>query len=247
MTVETLGEALEAVERERKRLEVYAADDGVAADLERQFATRNVDVEYRRAAAFEEGFVVIRGPSGEFRGALGLEEFDAVLSPEIHPPWTLEGNAPDARELFDFLENTLFAAYDRRQMLAAAREIEERAWRTAAGRLYAGFQREAAFDDQRAVYDRLASRGALSVTAFVDEAWDGTKGSDGDPPLVSGSGELGRFWFVAFDGGGDVGRTCALVAEERRPDRYYGFWTYDPVLVDELFAHLETSYDVPTA
>ncbi|AGB39729.1 DICT sensory domain-containing protein [Natronococcus occultus] len=243
MTVETLGDTLAAVERERKRLEVYTTDSDVAAELQRQFTTRNVTVEYRRAAAFEDGFVVIRDGDGEFRGALGLEGFDAVLSPEIHPPWTLNEDVPDTRELFDFLENTLFAAYDRRRMLAAAREIEERAWRSAAGRLYAGFQREAAFDDQRAVYGRLTARGELSVTAFVD----GARESTDDIPLVAGSGELGQFWLVAFDGAGDDYGKCALVAEERRPGRYYGFWTYDPELVDELFAHLETSYDVPSA
>jgi hypothetical protein len=248
MTISGLDDALESVERERKRLEVYTAETDVAAELERQFATRNVAVDYRRTAAFNEGFVVVRDADGTFRGTLGIDQFDAVLSPETHPPWVLERAETETGELFDFLENTLFASYDRRQMLAATREIEDRAWRTAEGNLYAGFQRETAFEAQRAHYRDLSARGELSVTVFVDDDWDGPlEGPSEGPSVVSASGEIGRFWFVVFDGGSSEHQACALVAEERRPGRYYGFWTYDPALVGELAAHLEGAYDVPNA
>lgn len=86
MTIDSLRDALETVEDERKRLEVYTAEADVAAELERQFTTRNVAVDHRQATAFDDGFVAIRGPDDGFRGALGLDQFDAILSPEIHLP-----------------------------------------------------------------------------------------------------------------------------------------------------------------
>jgi DICT domain-containing protein len=49
---------------------------------------------------------------------------------------------------------------------------------------------------------------------------------------------------VAFDGGDTEMESCALLAEERRDGEFYGFWTYDPSMVDELVAYLETTYDV---
>ncbi len=129
-------------------------------------------------------------------------------------------------------------------MLAATREIEDRAWRAAEGHLYAGFQRTAALEAQREAYDRLSARGELSVTVFTDDDWD--KALE-ELSVVSASGEIGQFWFVVFDGTVEENQACALVAEEREPGLYYGFWTYDPAFVGELVAYLEDTYDVPEA
>jgi hypothetical protein len=241
MTIAALGDALETVERERKRLDVYTSNDYAATELETQFATKNVTVDHRRTAATDDGFVAVRDADGAFQGALGLGLFESVLSPEIHPPWTLEATdgETEAKTLFDFLENTLFASYDRRQMLAASREIEERAWRVADGTLYAGFQREDALVEQLGVYERLAAQESLSVVVFIEDQWTEPAG---DLTVVSDNGELGRFWFVAFDGAGSDHQKCALVATERQPGRYYGFWTYTPEFVDDLIGHLEGTY-----
>jgi hypothetical protein len=239
MTATTFGEALNTVERERKRLEVYTGRDDVASELEAQFATKNVTVNHRRTDTFDDGFVAIYGADGEFQGALGLDQFDAVLSPTTHPPWSLDSADGEAETLFDFLENTLFTTYDRTQMLAASREIEDRAWRVADGILYAGFQREEALVEQLDVYERLASRGSLSAVVFIDGTW--SESAD-ELTVVSDGGELGRFWFVAFDGAGSDHQKCALVAAERQPGRYYGFWTYAPEFVDGLIDSLETTY-----
>lgn len=250
MTIAGFQDALNRIGEREKRLEVYTADTDVSAELDEQFTTKNVTVDHRQTAAFEDGFVTIRAADGSFLGALGLDQFEAVLSPDVHPPWTIDQDDIDPRTLFDFLENTLFTSYDRRQMLAASREIEDRAWRVGNGRLYAGFQRTAALAAQREVYESLGSRENLTVAAFVDDEW--TDAIDGvavvaDDGVSDDRGEIRRFWFVAFDGGGSDHQKCLLVAQERRPDRYYGFWTYDPELVDELFDHLDANYDVPSA
>ncbi|RQG89847.1 histidine kinase [Natrarchaeobius halalkaliphilus] len=238
-----LRDAIDEIEAHRKRLEVYTDDPRTAAELKRQFSTQNVDVEHRPTTILgDPGFVVIRTSGGEFRGALGLDQFAEILSPDIHPPWVLSDSPANTSVLFDFLENTLFGSYSRRQMLATSREIEERAVRIGDGRLYTGFQRERAALEQTAVYDRLANHKSLSVTVFVDGKWSKRSG---DVTVVTDTdGEIGDYWFVIFDGAGVELQRCALLAEERKPGRYYGFWTYDPDLVSSLVGHLATKYDL---
>ncbi|MFB6129282.1 MAG: hypothetical protein ABEJ28_00480 [Salinigranum sp.] len=60
--------------------------------------------------------------------------------------------------------------------------------------------------------------------------------------VASDADEIGRFWFVVYDGGGSDLAECALVAEERSPGLYDGFWTYDSGLVDGLAAYLTDRY-----
>ncbi|AXR77673.1 DICT sensory domain-containing protein [Natrarchaeobaculum sulfurireducens] len=238
----TLREALAEVEGRRKRLEVYTDDGAVAGELQRQFAVYNVDVDHWfRGRDGDGGCLVVRDGDGVFRGAVGLDHLEAILSPTVHPPWTIDNESVDVAELFDFLENTVFASYDRRQLLGATREFEARAWRVGAGRLYAGFQRREALVAQRGVYERLAERGSLSVTAFVADEWtDAVEDMEGVRIVDRDRNGVAEFWFVVFDGDGSDLRKCALVAEERGSGTYAGFWTYDPATVDGLVASLES-------
>ena len=241
----SLDDFIQTIERQRKTLEVHTDDDATLETLRRQFETRNIDVCHRSLGSFDEqGFVIIRSVDGEFRGALGLDGFQAMLSPRIHPPWELVETDYDRTELFGFLEKTLFTSYSPRQMLATSREIEDRAWRVGTGRLYTGFERATALAAQREVYDRFGSAGSLTVAVFLGDDW--TESVPEGVTVVSEAGsELGKYWFVVFDGGDNEQEACALLAEERRPEEFYGFWTYDPELVEQLVAYLETTYDVP--
>ena len=242
--MDSLRDAFEAVESRQKTLEVYADDEEALAELERQFSTRNVRVIGRPAPSSDDpGFVVVRAADGEFLGALSVEHLDAIVSPEIHPPWVIAETDVDHAAIFDFLDNTVFTSYDRRQLRVVAREIEERAWRVGSGTLLVGFQTATAFRAQEPVYERFVRETDVTVTIFIDDEWSG--GSAGGAHVVSAhgvDGEIGRFWFVLFDGGGRDLDACGLLAEEREPDQYYGFWTDDPDRVDEVIAYLETTY-----
>lgn len=189
-------------------------------------------------AADEDGFIIVRDTDGRFLASLGLQTLEAILSPDIHPPWILAEAEHDLADAFEFLDNTVFTSFNRQQMLAAAREIEERAWRIGVGRLYAGFQDREALEGQEDVYERLANHHQLSVSVFGSDEWD----ADVDDSAGREGDEIGRFWFVFFDGGGSDLEKAALIAEERSPGSYYGFWTYDPALVDDLIDHLESEY-----
>jgi hypothetical protein len=213
--MDSLGDAIEDVERRRKTVVAYTTDDAVAEELKTQFSTRNVRVSRRVIpASGGPGFVVVRDAGGEFQGAVSVDNLQAILSPEIHPPWTLEGTGADLTEVFDFLDNTVFTSYDRRQMLATSREIEERAWRRGTGRLVVGFQRSTAFAAQLPVYDRFGAETDVAVRIYIDDEWDGDSNEHIHVQSVVG-GEIGQYWFVAFDGGESDLEACALLAEER--------------------------------
>jgi DICT domain-containing protein len=145
--------------------------------------------------------------------------------------------SPSDYGLREHLDEQTFTSYDPREMLAATREIEDRAWRVGAGSLHAGFQFFSVFEEQVEVYRRLASADldvhVYAATDVTPPEGDFETYRISDPALIS-------VWFVAYDGAGDPDQKCALVAEERAPDSYYGFLTYAPDLVDDVLAALPT-------
>lgn len=242
--MKALGDRLDAIAKRRKTLEVYTDAEATAAELARQFDTRNVEVTRTAYPAGTDGeFVVVRNADGETQGALGVEQFQKMIAPDIHPPWELDEAGTDLTEVFDFLENTLFTSFDRRQMLAASREIEERAWRVGQGQLYAGFQNSRAVAAQTPVYNRFARERAVAIHVFIEDEVGETV--DETIGVVSQAGaEIGQFWFVLFDGAGSDQSKCGLLAEERAPGQFYGFWTYEPEIVDETVDYLRETYGV---
>ncbi|MFC3957081.1 histidine kinase [Halovivax cerinus] len=239
--MESLTDAVASVQARRQTLDVYAQSPSVATVLAEQFSTRNVSVRHRPMPARDEpGFVLVRDAAGEFRGAIGLDRLDALLSPDRHPPWELDAGV-DTAAVFTFLDNTLFTSASRRQLLAVTREIEERAWRIATGHLVAGFQTGAALAAQSGVYDRLATETDLTVRVLVADEWDGDLSSAIDV-LDGVTGEIGDFWVVCFDGEETRLNTSAIVAEERDSGRFRGFWTDDPDRVAEIATYLDATY-----
>lgn len=234
-----LADFLEAVEARRRSITVYAAEEPTW--VAEQFSTRNVTVDYEPLPPdAPTGFAVVR-ERGEFVASIGLSELEEVLEPPIRRPWEAPPEESGYRAVFDLLEDTIFTAFDRRQFLGAAREIEDRAFRVGGGELRVGFQRFSAMRSQVPIYARLAAETELSIHLYGRADWE--------PPAVPGatvhaesSEEIGAFWFLAFDGGYDRTNACALLAEERRPDEFYGFWTYDPELVSEMLAYLARAY-----
>lgn len=240
-TIAGLSGPLETVEQRRKVLEVYTDSDALVAELREQFATRNVEVVHHSLQSTSgREFVIIRTQDGTYSGALGLEQFRKILSPTIQLPFGVSDPDEDLSDLFDFLDNTVFASFDRRQMLAVSREIEERAWRVGRGTLYVGFQRAAALRSQRSVYEQFAHETDVDAQLFISDEL--STGLDPGLDVVSdATPELGQYWFLMFDGGDDQSK-CGLLAEEREPGQFYGFWTYEPEMVDDIVDYLERTY-----
>jgi hypothetical protein len=231
-----LIETIASVERQRKTLTVYAPSE--RPDLASQFRTRNVTVEYEPIPPVGQGFVVVSDAEG-FEGAVSLRVFERLLEPPIRRPG---GAPPDDgfRNVFELLDDTVFASLDRRQLLATSREIEDRAWRVGHGELHVGFQSLSAMRAQLRIYRHFGAETDVDVHLYGRDDWD--------PPDLPGvtvhretADEIGRVWFLAFDGG-ETDNENALLAEERSPDTYAGFWTYDAGIVEGVLDHLRVTY-----
>lgn len=224
----TLGDVVEAAAARRKSLVYHAHEDG---DLAERFAARNVDVSFNRIPPDgPEPFVTVY-EHGEFQAAVSLADLEAFLAPP-HPGRRAPGSlSPAYRALYELFDDTVFASLSRRQLLAASREIEDRAWRTGRGALHAGFQSIAAFDAQKAVYRRLATDTSLDVHVYVVPSADASEFAS-HPVTVHQRPhpEVGRYWFLAFDSA-VASQNCALVAEQTGENAYDGVWTYDRDLV----------------
>lgn len=226
----TFEDILTDVERRRQTLVVYSSVD--SPEIIDRFTFRNVTVEHRSLPGeTAQGFVVVR--DGEFVGSIGLEELQLLLEPPFAPPWdeTVIGEA--YRALYELLDDSLFTSLERRQLLGASREIENRAWNVGSGTLRAGFQRFSAVEAQLPVYTRLARETDLEIHVYSEDEWKPAS-SPGFAYHGDSHEDIGRFWFLSFDGAGDDRQMGALLAEERTAGEFFGFWTYDPELVAEL-------------
>jgi len=238
----SLRDVIVDVESRRKTLTVFnpAPDSTIDSDLRSYFADRNVEVRAEETETGRPaGFAVL------YRGEtfLTATSTDSLRDLMDGLPTDDEGIGIDAAAHSDVLRHlseTTFTSYSIQRMVAASREIEDRAWRVGDGSLYAGFQYASTLVGQSDVYRDLAERPLdVHVYATPDEA----------PPELTGvtvhaedDPEIERSWFVVFDGAGADDRKCALLAEERGDREFYGFWTYDPPVVDRIIDHLEQRY-----
>lgn len=235
----TLADFVEAVADRRKTITVHASDE--MPDVAAHFETRNVTVEHESIPqGGPEGFVVLRDEDG-FVGAFDLAGLATLLEPPLFRPWRPDDVSEPWASLYEVLDETLFTSFDRRQLLAVAREIENRAWRVGSGSLRVGFQSTAALADQTDVYQRMAAESDLRIYVYLADEEDVPSLTDVEVVRAPET-EIGDYWFLAYDAAGDPLNACGLVAEERAQDSYFGFWTYDPDRVEELSTYLQESY-----
>lgn len=234
-----LRDAFEGFETQRKRLEVHTQKKAVAEQIARQVTTRNLEVVHEKTSLpSRDGYIVIRTADDEFLGTVGLSQFRTLFSPDIKQVGA--SRSEQFGELLELLDQTVFKLPERRSLLAVSREIEDRAWRCNDGVLYAGFQRTSAFETQKPLYQRLHRERELSVHVFVEDHWNTS--AESLVVRTDAEDEIGRFWFVLYDGGDDPMQASGLIAEEKKPDTYYGFWTYDPVLITNVIEYLDVTY-----
>jgi DICT domain-containing protein len=238
----SLTELIAGVESHEKTLTVFNADEETVAAVRERFHDRNLTVELERTESGRPGgFAVLSKDTPEaddqFVTAASIDDILSQAAPNA--PEFEEGSY---RPILDHLDETMFTSYDTGQMVAASREIEDRAWRLGKGQLHAGFQMLSILDDQMDVYKQLAEKDRLEVHAY---AYPDAEVPRHDTDLtihVERSSEIETSWFVVYDGGGVDVNKCALLAEEREPRTFYGFWTYDPDTVDWIIDYLNTSY-----
>ncbi len=225
---------IEDIERRHKRFTVYSTDETGLPD---QLATRNVTVDHRQLPpSGPDAFVAIHDDE-DFAGVISMADLQELLSPPIIRPGNRDELTSGYRALFDVLEETLFVSMTRKQLLAASREIEDRALRVGRGTLRVGFQSLSIFETQQKLYRQLGNETDLNIRIYgePDRNVPDTENISIHQDI---DGSLRPYWFLAFDGGGDSAQACALLARERS-DRYAGFWSYDHNLVHDILSTIE--------
>ncbi|WP_411966329.1 DICT sensory domain-containing protein [Haloferax sp. YSMS24] len=234
----SLSELIAGVAASEQTLTVFNPREGAVERLADHFHDRNISVEAVETADGPSNFAVL-GTGKTFHAAVDVNN---VLrdADDVEPGFEREPYVP----ILDHLDETLFTSYDRRQMLNATREIEDRAWRVGAGELHSGFQTGANLRKQLDSYRQLGSRNDLYVHAYLYPT-DSVPQVDEIQLHLTRSTEIRRSWFVAYDGNGVDDYKCALVAEEDdSATGFDGFWTYDPSTVDYILDHLTRTYSI---
>ena len=249
----SLIELIAGVEAHEATLTVFNADSGVTDALREHFADRNIRIVEEQTAAGPERYAVL-SRDGEFVTAVTVDELLPRDGPErVESGVESEAEEPSDRDIptgrsrrvgepiLDHLDETMFTSYSRADMVAASREIEDRAWRVGDGELHAGFQTLDVLTGEANTYDLLGEKNQLDVHAYAAD--------EGSPPEIKHytvhtgeAAELRETWFVAYDGGGYDEAKCALLAEERAPGEFFGFWSYDPETVDYIIDYLTEQY-----
>ena len=225
------GSLFQNVQSRDKTFTVYAGE--VGADIAEQFAAHGVVVRHEMMPSpGPDPFLVIEKEE-EFAGTITLDALQSLLEPPIVRPGDREEVSEGYRVLFEVLDETVFTAMNRRQLLAVTREIEDRAYRVGEGTLHVSFQNLSVFDSQTDVYRTLAADTDLDIHVHGVADWS--------PPEIAGityhEYEVGepvdRYWILGFDGGPDRTQSCGLVGEQRE-DGYTGFWTDDAEVVTQI-------------
>jgi len=231
----SLIELISGVEAHEKVLTVVNANPEAVDSLREHFSDRNISVKSGTLDGSPQSFVVL-SRDGEFVTAAGVDEI-LGLSSSTEPGFETETYRP----ILDHLDETMFTSYSIGKMVAASREIEDRAFRIGRGQLHSGFQTLSVLAGEVPTYNRIGSRDGLDVHAYAAPEGD-VPDHDGFTIHVERAPEIRNTWFVAYDGAGIDQNKCALLAEEREPRQFYGFWSYDPSTVDYIISHLTTSY-----
>ena len=239
MTAEPSGpsfaELIAEVEQRRRTITIHAP--ALPDALASLFDTRHVTLEHEFLphGAGEPFLTVAEGD--DYVGSVDLPAVYDFGHPRIHEIGSPEVVEAAYRRLTSLLPDTVFSSLDRRQLLAASREIEDRAWRIGTGRLDAGFQTISKLRAQTDVYTALCERGLdVHLYGLVGREHDAPLSTVANATFHTDGDELGDVWFMAYDGGGMPWQACGLVAEERSPGSFEGFWTYDPEIVARIFA-----------
>ncbi len=238
----SLIELIAGVEAHEATLTVFNAEPAVTEELREYFADRNVRIVDDQTASGPEAFAVL-ARDGAFVTGVTVDELLPGRGGDEGETPAERGETPGkvGKPVLDHLDETMFTSYSREDMVAASREIEDRAWRVGDGELHAGFQTLDVLTGEADTYDLLGEKDRLDVHAYA--------AAEGDAPdvgtytvHVGETAEIRETWFVAYDGGGYEDAKCALLAEERAPGEFYGFWSYDPETVDYIIDYLTERY-----
>ena len=221
--------------------------DPVYSMLEDAFEHQDVVVEEATDEDAPENEVVLYD-AGEAVAVSTLTDVrDSILT--VNSDLYITGSRPleavDTPEVVAGLGDTTFTVEGKQKFLLIqlSREIEAMALAADDGRLHSGFQQLSRLDDERGTLQAYERLGDADIAVHVYGVPDA---SPLDHPGVDCHGidaeEIRDSWFVVFACEREDVREAALVALEREPNRWDGFWTFDPDLVAEVTEYVESTY-----
>lgn len=209
------------------------------SDIPSWFTTQNVAVTHHPlTASTPEPFLSIES-GGDVVGTLTLAQLDDLLTPPIIGPGNDEFVSDGYKILFEVLDEAVFTALNRDQLLTVSREIEDRAYRVGHGTLRVCFQTFSTFKSQLPVYRHLAEATDLDIHIYAIADWE-PPGIDGVTYHEVGETDLDLYWLLAFDAGDDSGEACGLFARED-DESYTGYWTDDRAIIERVNTELQTT------
>jgi DICT domain-containing protein len=237
----SLSEMIEYVKGKEKTLVVFnpPADSTLITDLREYFATQNVTVTGKQTSSGEPNNVAVLRLNGEVLASVPVAQLQELLAGGGLRETGIGIDDGAYHEILQHLKETTFTSYDKAEMVTISHEIEDRALRVNGGRLLTGFQEAWKLNDQADRYERLATQ-PIDIHTFT---------VPGEPVEIDGithhnepTEEIKQSWFVVFDGDGDDSYKTALLATEQAENQFYGFWSDDPEIVDEIGDYLDHTY-----
>lgn len=239
----TLQEIIRAVQdyRQTATLFNYRGDDDSLTELRRFFRKQNVRLKERRTPNGDPHDFVVLHRGDEFIAADRFDRlYDAVTGQgKVSDPDSIETMAYP--EVLSRIDHTLFEGYDKNTMVGIARGVEQFAWRIADGEIHTSFQKLSRYRTQAKIYHSLVDRG-IEVHLYGAPV-TGAEPEIDHPGIIthpSTAEEITRSWFVVFDRPG--GQRRGLLAWERVPDDFYGFWTTHDGPIDAILTRIRSRY-----
>jgi len=239
----SLAAVIEYVKGNEKTLVVFnpPPDSTLVAHLQEYFQSQNVTVRGQQTASGSPaGVAVLQTADEEVLASVPTAQLQELLDGGALRHDGLGVDDAEYHEILSHLKETTFTSYNKRQMVLISHEIEDRAMRVNNGRLLAGFQYNSKLLDQGTLYERL---GATNLDVHTFAVPDGQSVEiEGVTHHAETDEEIERSWFVVFDGGGQDRYKTALLATERAPNQFYGFWSDDPGIVNRIDQYLDRAY-----
>lgn len=224
--------------------------DSVQNLLEEAFATQSVSLTERSVGLDGDDVVALR-KDGEIAAVSSLDDVmqSFLLVNGDRFKTSTHGFGEAIPEVLTGMDGTLFdlrgypdSNKEKLLLILISRHIERLAYEAGSGTFRSTFQRLSRLEDEfgtRKVYERLAGRTLdVHVYGVPDESPEWL-----DATVHGGtSDEYRNSWCVVFRSSGEAGREAAMVAHQRRPNRWKGFWTYDAEEVARIDAYLDRSF-----
>jgi DICT domain-containing protein len=219
---------------------------GLLADA---FSTQSIDLVERSLPRDADDIVALR-KDGEITAVSPLTELmrSFLLVNADRFKTGTDGFDDEIPDVLEGMDETLFdlrgyptSNKEKLLLILISRHIERMAYEAADGRLRSTFQRLSRLKDEfgtRTVYERLAGRTVdvhvYGVPDRVPEQLDVTvhRGT---------SDEYRNSWCVVYQPP-DNGEGAALIAHQQESNRWQGFWTYDPTMIDRVDRYLDRSF-----